>query len=318
MFCWDCGQRGVLTRDCCRRNRAQARSMSIFDSEVGSETPVATFEKSNLVADIILAGFPLKGLIDTGANRSIVKARMPNFLPHILDTTMVVTKIRMADGTLHQSVADNVTLGLDFLKERGHSLSLVGITIRFRKKTKQLPFGKIDATTCRHSNSSQTADKAGTYGPKPQRSRRNGDAHNTQRENWCNISLVSKRTLLEEPLTLPKQNNLKSPRQNSEDDEKHTVYRNPIRPERNAIDVAQHMRQFPAVDTRNTTSVATPQASPRLSKDLICCGGIIPPPLPPAATNGSVARPTRHYQWNLNCISNYCQHSLLFSPASTI
>ncbi|KAI9587266.1 hypothetical protein GQX74_003113 [Glossina fuscipes] len=137
-------QRGVLTQDCCRRNWPSG--MSIFDSQVGSERPVATIESSSLVDDIILEGLPLKRIVDTGANRSVPKAFVPDLMLYILESTMVVTKVRMADGTFYQShnellttakigkqqfllsflilksVVDNVPRGLDFLKEVGPTL----------------------------------------------------------------------------------------------------------------------------------------------------------------------------------------------------
>lgn len=59
------------------------------------------------------------------------------------------------------------------------------------------------------------------------------------------------------------------------------------------VEDQQVLREGPIVKCRAAFSALTPPADPPVSKDIICCGGIIPPHLPPATTNGSVARPTR-------------------------
>uniref|UniRef100_A0A1B0BJW8 Uncharacterized protein n=1 Tax=Glossina palpalis gambiensis TaxID=67801 RepID=A0A1B0BJW8_9MUSC len=89
---------------------------------------------------------PLKRIVDTGANRSVPKAFVPDLMLYILESTMVVTKVRMAEDTFYQShnellttakigkqqfllsflilksVVDNVPRSLDFLKEVGPTL----------------------------------------------------------------------------------------------------------------------------------------------------------------------------------------------------
>uniref|UniRef100_A0A1B0BW67 Uncharacterized protein n=1 Tax=Glossina palpalis gambiensis TaxID=67801 RepID=A0A1B0BW67_9MUSC len=139
--------------------------MSIFGSEGRAKAPVARLENSRLVGDIILGR--LQGHLDTGANSSILKAGMPDFMPHVLDIAMAATKARMADGIIH--VVDNVTLGLEGLEEVEARFAFAGNIIQFRRETQQLIYGKMDATTCPYLNSSQISDKTGTYGEKPQK-----------------------------------------------------------------------------------------------------------------------------------------------------
>uniref|UniRef100_A0A1A9UDN4 Reverse transcriptase domain-containing protein n=1 Tax=Glossina austeni TaxID=7395 RepID=A0A1A9UDN4_GLOAU len=149
LFCWECGRKGILTKDCCRVNgqiRPQFRGMGTEDNPdtyertiVRPESPELRIEKSSVIANVTVGGLSIKGVIDTGATRTNIKCNLQDPIPFVSEAPNISTKIRMADGTLRLShrelvttvrigeahfqlpllvlddVVDDLTLGMDFL-----------------------------------------------------------------------------------------------------------------------------------------------------------------------------------------------------------
>uniref|UniRef100_A0A1A9WGD7 CCHC-type domain-containing protein n=1 Tax=Glossina brevipalpis TaxID=37001 RepID=A0A1A9WGD7_9MUSC len=112
LFCWDCGRQNIRTKDCCRRELTiQARGMSAAHGSESSDDdemmerpkPAAVLlECKNLVATVNVGGLQLTGMIDTGATKSIIKSHLTNFIPYILSTQQIITRVRMAVHTNQQ------------------------------------------------------------------------------------------------------------------------------------------------------------------------------------------------------------------------
>uniref|UniRef100_A0A1A9ZXL0 Uncharacterized protein n=1 Tax=Glossina pallidipes TaxID=7398 RepID=A0A1A9ZXL0_GLOPL len=164
-----CARRGVLTKNCCRINgqaRPQLRGMAMNDKpdiyERTPERPESSelrVEKSSVVANVIIAGRLIKGAIDTGATRTIIKSSLQDVIPFVSEATNINTIIRMEllstvrVGETHfqlplivlDDVVDNLTLGMDFLIKARETLVIGERAIQFGntvKRPKDLWSGK--------------------------------------------------------------------------------------------------------------------------------------------------------------------------------
>lgn len=57
-------------------------------------------ERSSVVANVTIGGLLIKGAVDTGATRIIIKSSLQDFIPFVSETFNISTTTRMADGTL--------------------------------------------------------------------------------------------------------------------------------------------------------------------------------------------------------------------------
>uniref|UniRef100_A0A1B0GAU6 Peptidase A2 domain-containing protein n=1 Tax=Glossina morsitans morsitans TaxID=37546 RepID=A0A1B0GAU6_GLOMM len=119
------------------------------------ESPELRVEKSSVVANVTIGGILIKGVIDTGATRTIIKSSLQDVIPFVSEAPNISTTIRMADGTLRYShrelvttvrvgethfqlplivlddVVDNLTLGMDFLIKAQATLAIGESVIQF-------------------------------------------------------------------------------------------------------------------------------------------------------------------------------------------
>uniref|UniRef100_A0A1A9VHV6 Peptidase A2 domain-containing protein n=1 Tax=Glossina austeni TaxID=7395 RepID=A0A1A9VHV6_GLOAU len=171
LFCWECGRRSVLTKDFCRVNgqvRPQFRGMDIEDNPDTYErtperpkSPELRIEKSSVIANVAVGGLLIKGVIDTGATRTIIKSNLQDVIPFVSETPNISTTIRMADGTLRFShrelvttvrvaethfqlplivlddVVDDLILGMDFLIKAQATLVIGERVIQFGSAVKR-------------------------------------------------------------------------------------------------------------------------------------------------------------------------------------
>lgn len=72
LFCWDCGRRGIKTRDC--RRAAQPGHGGGESLRFPKPEELVGVQKGRIVVIVMVAGHPLDGTIDTGATRSFVGA----------------------------------------------------------------------------------------------------------------------------------------------------------------------------------------------------------------------------------------------------
>uniref|UniRef100_A0A1A9VG80 CCHC-type domain-containing protein n=1 Tax=Glossina austeni TaxID=7395 RepID=A0A1A9VG80_GLOAU len=112
LFCWECGRRGVLTKDCSRQNiREQSQASGIRVKETiaqreplsGAPKTIISTVGNTLIASLTVGGLTTTGVVDTGATRSIIRKDMIGFIPHIIATKASSNTIQMADGSLRDS-----------------------------------------------------------------------------------------------------------------------------------------------------------------------------------------------------------------------
>uniref|UniRef100_A0A1A9UYT9 CCHC-type domain-containing protein n=1 Tax=Glossina austeni TaxID=7395 RepID=A0A1A9UYT9_GLOAU len=171
LFGWECGRRGILTKDCCRVNgqiRPQFRGMDIEESPdtyertpERPESPELRIERSSVIANVTVDGLLIKGVIDTEATRTIIKSNLQDVIPFVSEAPIISTKIRKADGTLRFShrelvatvrvgethfqlpllvlddVVGDLTLGMDFLIKAQATLVIGERAIQFGSTVKR-------------------------------------------------------------------------------------------------------------------------------------------------------------------------------------
>uniref|UniRef100_A0A1B0BZ98 Uncharacterized protein n=1 Tax=Glossina palpalis gambiensis TaxID=67801 RepID=A0A1B0BZ98_9MUSC len=111
--CWECGHRGVLTKDCCRVNRQarpQFRGMAMDDyPDIYERTPDRPESRRKVICS---SQRNLWRSIDQRYDRTIIKSSLQDAIRFVSEAPNVSTTIRMADGTLrHREVVTTVSEG---------------------------------------------------------------------------------------------------------------------------------------------------------------------------------------------------------------